>query len=389
MGSYDGAETCELIGIYTLYRLAERINKEDTGLYRDDGLILLRELNGKDTDKARKDIIKIFKDIGFNIEIKTNLKVVDFLDVTLNLSDGTYRPYKKPDDKLSYIHTSSNHPQPIIRQIPSSICRRLSDNSSSEQIFDSAKEEYETALKNSGFPSSLKYTPRTPKKRNRKRNIIWFNPPFSKSVSTNIGKKFLILIDKHFPRSNKLHKIFNRNSVKVSYSCTENMAQIITKHNKQLTSKEVPTPPKCNCRKKETCPLNGNCLATSVIYQATVKTASDPEKIYLGLTEGTWKQRSYAYNSSFSNRKYINSTALSRHIWELKDNNQAHEITWSIKKTAPAYSNISKRCLLCLQEKMAIITFPEEDKLLNKRSELISKCRHENKFLLRNYDSWD
>ena len=99
MGSYDGAETCELVGIYTLHKLANRIRKEDTGLYRDDGLILLREHNGRQIDKARKDITKIFKDIGFNIELKTNLKIVDFL------IDCTYRPFKKPDDKYFIIHT--------------------------------------------------------------------------------------------------------------------------------------------------------------------------------------------------------------------------------------------------------------------------------------------
>ena len=61
MGSYDGAETCELVGIYILHKLADRIKKEDTGLYRDDGLILLREHNGRQIDKARKDITKIFR----------------------------------------------------------------------------------------------------------------------------------------------------------------------------------------------------------------------------------------------------------------------------------------------------------------------------------------
>ena len=68
---------------------------------------------------------------------------------------------------------------------------------------------------------------------------------------------------------------------------------------------------------------------------------------------------------------------------------KAPEITWSIKTSAPAYTNITKRCMLCLQEKMAIITFPDEDSLLNRRSELVSKCRPENKFILRKYDSVD
>ena len=56
---------------------------------------------------------------------------------------------------------------------------------------------------------------------------MWFNPPFNANVSTNVAKTFLRLIDKHFTRSYKLNKVFNRNTVKVSYSCTENMAKLI------------------------------------------------------------------------------------------------------------------------------------------------------------------
>ena len=84
------------------------------------------------------------------------------------------------------------------------------------------QKEYEEALKQSGYKNfDLKYDPEKPTpKQNRKRKIIWFNPPFSKNVSTNIGcKKFLNgLINKHFPPQNKLHKIFNRNTLKLSYS---------------------------------------------------------------------------------------------------------------------------------------------------------------------------
>ena len=56
------------------------------------------------------------------------------------------------------------------------------------------------------------------------------------------------------------------------------------------------------------------------------------------------------------------------------------------KKT---YSNITKRCSLCLHEKLAIITYPYPDKLLNRRSELVTKCRHDIKFLLKNFNSND
>ena len=156
--------------------------------------------------------------------------------------------------------TSSNHPRSIIKQIPTSVSHRLSDNSANEEIFNNAKTEYENALKTSGHTADLEFNPNRPKKRNRKRNIIWFNPPFNKNIKTNIGKTFLKLIDKHFPRSSQLHKIFNRNTIKVSYSCTENMSMIIKKHNKKIiNNKATPTTPPCNCRKKTECPLNGNC----------------------------------------------------------------------------------------------------------------------------------
>ena len=237
----------------------------------------------------------------------------------------------------------------------------------------------------------LSFTQRRPPKRQRKRNIIWFYPPYSKNVKTNIGKIFIKLINKHFPRSSDLHKIFNRNILKLSYNCTENMAQIIRKHNKSVINpKRVPAPA-CNCRKKCDCPLSGNCLASSVIYKAIAQTPDNEEKVYLGLTEGTWKQRSYQHKHTFNNRKQEHSTSLSKFVWSTKDKNSntPPKISWSILKHAPAYSNTTKRCMLCLQEKLAIITYPEQHKLLNKRSELISKCRHENKFLLRYYDSKD
>ena len=91
--------------------------------------------------------------------------------------------------------------------------------------------------------------PKQLKKRyhNRNRNIIWFNPPFNKDVSTNVAKKFLDLLDKLFPKSAKLHKIFNRNNVKVSYCCTENIKSILNSHNKKVTTQNTVITPPCNC----------------------------------------------------------------------------------------------------------------------------------------------
>ena len=142
------------------------------------------------------------------------------------MTDGTYKPFQKPDNILQYIHTESNHPPNIIKQIPKIIETRLSNHSSNETIFLEAVKDYENALKQSGYNVYMKYNPQNQvnnNKKNRKRNIIWFNPPYNKTVSTKIGYYFLNLIDKYFPRNHEFHQIFNRNCVKASYSCTKNM----------------------------------------------------------------------------------------------------------------------------------------------------------------------
>ena len=121
--------------------------------------------------------------IGFKIEIETNLKIVNFLDITFNLANSTHRPYRKPNGNLLCIHTSSNHPPQIIKHLPDSTEERLSNNSSNEHVFNSAKPEYKKALKDSGYKNvELKHRAQTEqrKKNNQNRKVIWFNPPDSK-----------------------------------------------------------------------------------------------------------------------------------------------------------------------------------------------------------------
>ena len=89
MGSYHGAELCELSGIFTQSVLQDIINKEAIGLYRDDGLIVLNEVISQNTDKFRKKTIHVFRDNGFSTDIVTKLVEVNFLDVTFNLRKGT------------------------------------------------------------------------------------------------------------------------------------------------------------------------------------------------------------------------------------------------------------------------------------------------------------
>ena len=101
-----------------------------------------------------------------------------------------------------------------------------------------------------------------------KRKVIWFNPPCSMNVETNIGKTFLKLVKKRFPRHN-FHNIFNKNTMKISYSCMRNISLIIASNNKSILRPEA-TEYGCNCRKKESCPLQNQSLTPKVIYETTV-----------------------------------------------------------------------------------------------------------------------
>ena len=93
MGSYDGAEICELVGLYISSILGKVCGIQNVGLYRDDGLACLEKISGPATDKIRKDIIRTFREnFGLKITITTNLKTVNFLDVTFNLCTGKYQP---------------------------------------------------------------------------------------------------------------------------------------------------------------------------------------------------------------------------------------------------------------------------------------------------------
>ena len=381
MGSLDGAETCELVVCYIL-SLLQQIHGKSIGLYRDDGLGI-STLSAKQTEKGKQNICKVFSDNGLRITMEVNKKVVNFLDVTLDLKTGQYKLYMKPNNKLQYINVHSNHPPSTLKSIPQSINKRLSEISSCKEAFYKAAPTYQQALDESGFDFKLHYEDSQHEtiKRPRKRNIIWFNPPYDLSVKTNIGKEFLRIITKCFPPSNKLYKIFNRSTVKLSYSCMPNMKAMIDGNNKKLLEIEKSDSRTCNCPKNATCPLDGECLASDIVYQATV-TCDNKEETYVGITATSFKARFANHKASFKSKQKRNSTELSKHIWELKDNKLNYAIKWKILCHAPHYSNKTKKCNLCLSEKYYIL-YKQNTASLNKKSELLSKCRHKDKFLLK------
>ena len=315
-------------------------------------------------------------------------KIVDYLNVTLDLRNGTYQPYTKPNNKTMYVHQQSNHPPTILKNIPTAINKRLSSIASNEAMFLTARQTYQEAISNGGYNYKLQYDKdaiqREGNNKRRKRNIIWYNPPYAKNVSTNIGRKFLQIIDKEFNKDHVLHKIINRNTVKVSYSCMPNIKAIIQRHNKGILQREDNTP-KCNCRQRDSCPLNGQCLVTSVIYQAEVISGEERKvETYVGLTENTFKIRYTNHKASFTHRSKRHSTELSNYIWQLKDRGEDYTIKWKIMRKANAYNTLNNICGLCLAEKYYIIYHPNIS-TLNERRDLVTTCRHANKHLLCNY----
>ena len=387
MGSWDGAEICELVGLYILNHLPDKFG--NLGLYRDDGLACLHRRSGRTMDVLRKEMEKYFKE-NFNlaITVETNLMRTDFLDITLDLETGKYSPFMKPNNVPLYINKLSNHPPTIIKQLPKMIQDRISRLSCDEAEFNKAKPAYQQALEKSDYDEEMIYS-RHPvkKKRNRKRKVIWFNPPFSKHVKTNIGRRFIDLIDKHFPKHHRYHIIFNRNSLKLSYCTMDNMAGVIRKHNDKILNPPLDSnAKKCNCREKLNCPLQGNCQQTNVIYKAKIIHKDDKntevEKIYYG-TATDFKTRYNNHNATFKNKNAKEPTRLCSYVHQLKEKDKNYSISWSIAARASPYRIGSGRCNLCTTEKLCIMQHQPPESLLNRRNELLNKCRHKAPFMLK------
>ena len=397
MGAFDGAEICELVGICLLSQITETYEKKDVGLYRDDGLSAFKDTSGPQSEKIKKKIQKIFRENGLQITISCNLKVVDYLDVTFNLNDGSYKPYRKPNDETLYIHAKSNHPPNIIKQLPLSVEERLRELSSSKEIFEEAAIYYQEVLNKCGYQHQLKYEKETTQqsnrdqqpqehRRNRSRNVTYFNPPFSQNISTNVAKSFLDLVDKHFgslPRGHKLRKLFNRNNLKVSYSCMPSMKAAVNGHNNRILSEESrDNRRKCNCPAGTACPMDGYCLSEDTLYSGKVSSnlPNYETRKYIGLSATEWKDRFYNHSLSFNNRNYA-KCEIAKEVWDIKDKGGEYKVKWEIIGHARSYNSIGKKCRLCTAEKLKILEDPDP-KLLNKRDELISKCRHRRKYAL-------
>ena len=118
ISAYDGAEICGSIGIFMLSLLSKYINKHHTSLYRNDGLAILKNTSSPDAEKLKKKFQKLFKEKDLDIIVPHNLKITNYLDITLSLNDGSYCPYRKPNKETNYIHVNSDYSSSIIKEIP-------------------------------------------------------------------------------------------------------------------------------------------------------------------------------------------------------------------------------------------------------------------------------
>ena len=177
----------EILKCYLLSCLTKQYGNS-IGLYKDDGLAVFNA-KPQQIEKIKKDFCKIFQENGLKITVEANITKVNFLDVTLDLQSGKHYPYTKEGNVPLCVHKKSNHLPSILKNIPESINKHLSEIFSDKESFETAKDTYQDALNKSGYNYNLSYRnapPETKHRKNRPRNITWFNPPYSQNVKTKL-----------------------------------------------------------------------------------------------------------------------------------------------------------------------------------------------------------
>ena len=169
------------------------------------------------------------------------------------------------------------------------INKRLIKTSSNPRSFNESRDIYQKALEKANHKHELKWNQNN-LQRNRRRNPVWLNPPWSNTIKTNIGREFLRLVDKWFVSNPNLKNRFNRMTIKVPYSTTRNMKSFIVEHNKKiLNNQQSENRLNCNCTRSE-CPIPNepppnNCRQSDVIYEGKIVTSeTGNESTYKGCT---------------------------------------------------------------------------------------------------------
>ena len=159
-------------------------------------------------------------------------------------------------------------------------------------------------------------------------------PSLELASQNHLGNKIPPHREQMFPKkASSSQDLQQTHTLKLSYPCMPNMKSIIASHNKTVLSNYTSTPAtehvkECNCRKKEQCPLEGQCLANNIVYRATV-TSNTTTETYVGLTTN-FKERYRNHTSSFRNHNDKHETELSKYIWTLTNANKPFNIKWRI-----------------------------------------------------------
>ena len=170
------------------------------------------------------------------------------------------------------------------------------------------------------------------------------------------------------------------------------MKQIIERQNKKISrsTNQANQDSHCKCR-DEPCPVEGRCQQDGVIYQTIVthrnKQTNQEEKCsYIGMTGNTFKGRYTKHKSSFNLKHKQHETELSKHIWNLKDQDIDYQLQWKIIDRAKTFSPISKICQICTLERFYLIRRPDLWNL-NSNTEFGFHCKHK-RFKLLSHFKW-
>ena len=186
------------------------------------------------------------------------------------------------------------------------------------------------------------------------------------------------MVGVHFGKDHPYYCIFNRKTIKLSYSGMTNMENQIKSHNAKVLEKSSPpdqtTLRKCNCRNKDECPLDGKCLTTNVIYEAKVKTSNE-EKVYIGSTGRSFKDRYNGHKYTLRHKTAEHSTELSKYVWQKRAKGESPKITWRILHSLREPRKPQRICATCNLERIEIAA-AKRNRALNKKSEMTGKCIH-------------
>ena len=389
MGSYSGAECCDIVGLFLLSKLAHLPIK--AGAYRDDFLSVC-SLPPFQVEKVKQKVVEVFQQYGLKVKAAANARVANFLDITLDLANEVHRPYVKPGTHLEYVHVHSNHPRHVTKHAVSETSKRLSLLSSTEEIFIAAKQPFDEALKRAGHKEQMVYDQnkvRRTGKRTRNRRILWFNPPYCSSMTTKLGQLFLALLDECFPVGHVLRRTFNRHTVQLSYRTMPNLAKLVAANNNKVLGEDkrfeqqLPRNSNCNCRGgTESCPMEGaRCKDTNLLYGATVVEPGKPDATYAGISAPSWKIRYGNHTHSFRHSGKRGNTSLAGYVWRLKDQGRDFSINWRTLATLPTFNPTTNSCRLCNVEKYTIMHQPELA-TINQHDEFYTACRHKEAKLL-------